>query len=663
MNVTWLEATPAALAAAVALVIAGVPTGYALGLRGLAAWSTGALIPPGVLGVAAVVASKAHIPWSPTVAALAVAATTAVTAFGAWICGTHLGNRPVRDRVSVQLASVGGLGIALLIGAVIIVRGLGSADTLSWTWDTTFHYSALAQILDSHDGSSLNLGALGDPGATVRFYPAGWFDIASVVALSTGASIPVAANAVAVGAAVLVWPLSCLFLARQVFGQSRGALVLTGGVSMAFGSFPWQLFYWGALWPYALGQALVPVGLGLTLSVLGIAREDSVGRRRAALLLFVAVAGLAFAHPAAVFDLAALAVFPAGWVLWRWAARHYREGRGLLGIGTVSAVVLTGLVAFLALSSTTMIQTMKRDSYWPPTNSSAGAVGEFLFNAPNGDRALWVLSAVMVVGAVAACRVAANRWILAAHVVVGLLYVMTAAVQSPTTMRLTAFWFNDSHRLAALLPTTGTVLAVLGLLWLTEWVRTFAQQRHWPLARAYRHKMIAIAPIVVVTLAALALTKGFYQGRNSQTLNKLHNTSTEMAMKLAFYNEISNEIPDDAVVANNPEDASPLLWPLFGKRVLFPHIKGSNPKQNFLAWRLHDVATDPHVCDVAQQLHVSYLLTDPVPEQRKIYTGLLDPGRTPGFQLVKSVGVMKLYRITGCGPHKGATALTSPAGR
>ncbi len=663
-SVTWLEATPAALAAAVTLVLAGVPACYALGLRGIAAWGTAPLVPAAVLGVAAVVASSLNTPWSPLVAAAAIAAFTVLVLLGSWLWAraSRRVARPEPDPRQTRVAAAIGMLIAVLIGVVTVVRGFGAPDILSWTWDTTFHYSALAQIVDSRDGSSLSLGALGDPSSTFRFYPAGWFDLASIVALSVGAPIPVAANAASGAVAALVWPLGCLFLARQVFGRSPAPLVLTSGLAMAFGAFPWELFYWGALWPYSLGQAMVPIGLGLVLSATGLAHTDPVGRGRAAFLLPVAVLALGFAHPGAAFGLAVIALFPVGWVLAEWVIREHRAGRTARAAVLVLGVVAAVSAAFVAVSSTATVQDMKA-SDWPPSGSSAAAVGEVLLNGTNGDRALWLLSVVIVVGAVSACRVRNTRWIVAAHLGVGLLYVMAAAVQSATTTSLTAFWFNDSHRLAAMLPTTGALLATLGVLSLSASLKEWAERRPW-FDRLQLQRLAAVGSVALVAFALLGLTKGLYQGRNALTLHNLHKPGAELSMKVGFYNRIKDKVPDDAVVANNPEDASPLLWPLFHKHVLFPHIKGSgNPNQQFLADHLHEASTNPRVCQVARELHVRFLLTDPIPTTRRIYRGLQDPGPAPGFEIIESNGVMKLYKITACGPPSETTTQTSPAGR
>lgn len=668
MNVSWWEAIPAVVAAAGWLVVAGVPGCYALGLRGIAAWATAPVISSLVLGVTALVASNLKIPWTSMTAVTGIIVFTGLALAGSLALAGQFGKREKPDPVRTRLAAAIGLATALLICSIITIRGFGAPDSLSWTWDTVFHYSALAEIRDSGDASPFTLAALGDPSVRGKFYPAAWFDIASLVVTSAGGSIPVAANATAMVVAALVWPLGCLFLARQFFGPYPTPLVITGGLGMSFGAFPWKLFYWGALWPYSLGQALVPIGLGLLLSATGLARSDTVGRGRASLILVPAIIGIGLAHPAGVFGLAVFGIFPVGWALTRWVLRQYRAGRSARGAGTVTGILVAACAAFASVSSMPLIEFMK-DTRAIPSATSAGAAGEVLFNGTNGDRALWLVSALVLVGAVVALRRPGTRWIVAAHVAVGLLYVMTAAVQSPTTKSLTVFWFHDSYRLAAMLPVTGTLLAVLGVISCADSLRGWTQRRSWLLPVSHL-RVVHLGPVVRVVLVIMVLTKGFYQGRHALTisnlhhstagLNELHNVSAALDTKLAFYQRIKGQIPDDAVVANQPEDASTLLWPLYGKRVLFPQIDESgNPKQQLLSQRLHQVASDPRVCQAVHDLRVRFLLIDPVPATRRNRPGLQDPANTPGFELVERNGPMKLYRITTCGAGGAANQASS----
>jgi len=79
----------------------------------------------------------------------------------------------------------------MVIGAVVVVQGIGSPETLSQTYDAVFHYNAIAYIVDSGNASSLTLNSLGTPGTPGSFYPSAWHDFASLLVLTTGASAPV----------------------------------------------------------------------------------------------------------------------------------------------------------------------------------------------------------------------------------------------------------------------------------------------------------------------------------------------------------------------------------------------------------------------------------------------------------------------------------------
>ena len=669
MTVSWPEAVPAAVAAVFWLVGAGVPACYALGLRGVTASCAAPVVPAGVLGAAAVVAERFGIGWSPVVAAGAILVVTAGCLVLSVVLRGRWGN-PTADPRNAKVAALAGSAAAVLLGAFVVARGLGTPGAVSWTWDTPFHYSALAYIRDSGNASSLSLGTLGDPRSVVSFYPAGWFDIASLVPQTVGTTVPVAANATVGLTAALVWPLACLFLARQVFGPKPAHLAVTPVLAMGFDQFPWELFSWGALWPYALGQALIPIGLGLVLSVTGMAAQDAVRPARAAVLLVAAVAALGFAHPAAVFGLGVLALFPTGWAVGRWLLREHRAGRTRRGATRVSAAALLTVAVVVGLGATPMVQRM-RGTDWRPSDTAAGAFGEILLNATNSDRALWVLSAVVVVGAVTFWRHPDRRWILAAHLGSGILYIMSSAIQSATTTSLTAFWFNDSHRLAAMLAVTAPLMATAGFVWITERVSSAA----W-FARALDRlsrlrpriapgRLAAVAPALLVGFALLVTTKGLYEGRNALVIHEVHKTTPETAGKLAFYRQVQREVPPNAVIANNPEDGSPLLWAVARRHVLLPHLTANgSPDRAYLAHTLTHAATDPRACRIAQRLHVGYLVTDlTLPEnRRREYPGLQDYPGMQGFQLLRADGPMKLYRLTACGTSgPPAPAPTVPA--
>src|SRR5262245_31397121 len=117
------------------------------------------------------------------------------------------------------LIIIAGLLPAFLLSMLAVMPAVGPPDSLSQVFDTPFHYNALAYIRDTHDGSSLTMHGLGDPESPGAFYPAAWHDLAALVMFSTGASIPLTANVFCAVITVAVWPVSCLFLVRQLFGR------------------------------------------------------------------------------------------------------------------------------------------------------------------------------------------------------------------------------------------------------------------------------------------------------------------------------------------------------------------------------------------------------------------------------------------------------------
>lgn len=643
MSDAWVHAAPLWAAAVVWLVLAGLPVAAAMGLRGCAAWAAAPALAVTTLSLAAVVAGAVSVRWSSIVALVAVAVATLL----AFAVNGLVGGRPAPDRRSVRACAAGGVLAAALLGGVALALALRTPAALSQSFDAVFHYTALAVIRDSGDASSLTLGALDVPGAPARFYPAAWHDVTALVLATAGGAIPAGANAVAGVIAVLVWPLACVFLARQVFGPRPGTLAVTGLYSVGFTAFPWGLLKWGVLWPNLLGMSLVPVGLGLVLAVTGRAVDDAVGRPRALVLLAVTLVGMALAHPNTVVCLVVLASV----LILVTTAQRAWDGR--VG-GAWWAVVAAVVVPVLLLAGLRMTPLMREVAavWWAPTTTAAGAVGEALLHATHGRRAEWLLAAVVLAGVVRSVRDPALRWLTAGHAVSAALFVMAASIQSPTTMLLTGFWYSDSWRIAAMLPITGVPLAALGTVAIAEWLRGRIGSR-------------VAAPVGAITLVvALILagaTKGMHLGRTALVVHTTFAAEDAPATNLVspdeaeFFARIRARVEPDAVVANNPWDGSALLWPLQGRRVLFGQLDGrkQTAEQDYLAQNLVFAASDPRACQIAAKLGVRYLLvgevhfwpTDPRVED---YPGVRDPGRLPGFRLVERQGELALFALSSC---------------
>jgi hypothetical protein len=639
---SWVDTAPVVLVALAWLWGPGLPVGYLLGLRGIAAFALAPVISIAVVASTAVAAQLAGLKWSVPlvlVAALVVAALAGLLAFLLRRTGL-LAALPDPRRLTL-IAAIGLLP-AFLLAALAVMPAVGPPDAISQVYDTPFHYNALAHIRDSLDASSLTLHALGDPETPGMFYPAAWHDLASLVMFSTGQSIPVTANVFCAVITVAVWPVSCLLLVRQLFGRNTGALAVTGVISIAFPAFPWDFFGWGVLWPNLLGMAVAPAIFALVLTVTGWVKDDCLGRGRAWLLLAIAVGAAGLAHPNVLFSLIVLSLFPAGAaVVVR--ARGLPRRRAIIECAVFAVVVLGAWL----WSATTPVFANVRDWKWNPYETPAQAVGEVLLNATNLREALWLLSAVVVAGALTVRRFPAMRWLLAGHLVAGFLYVLAAALNRPDTHLLTGYWYNDAHRLAAMLPITGVPLAVAGILLLAGKIK--------PLLRSERVAVPALA--VGLTAVLLILTGGMYpadrEGRIVVTYPRDETYKLVTNRMRAFYDRIAREIPEDTRVAGNPFDGSVMLWALTDREVLYSHfLKEESPGEEYLARHMDDAATDPKVCDLARRYRVEYVLIGRNDKKLAAVPPYQGIGRVPrakeGFELVDSAGGTRLYRITAC---------------
>jgi Family of unknown function (DUF6541) len=654
----WLDVAPVALVSAGWLFLPGLLVTYLTGLRGIAAWALAPTLSVAVVATTAVVAGKLGIDWSVPVVLVASLVVVVVTALLAPVLrGRSSG--PVRsDPRPVTTAAFLGLIPALLLGSAAVMLGMSRPEELSQTFDAVFHYNAIAYILDNHNASSLTMGTLGNPIAPPSFYPAGWHDFASLAVLSTGTSIPAAANVLTGVLAVLVWPLSCVLMVRQIAGRSVPAMAITGLISIGFSQFPWGLVSFGVLWPNTLGLSLVPAAVGVALSISGLARDDLIGRTRAWILVpFVLLSG-GFAHPNSLFSLIIIVVFPVFTGIVRWRRRMIEQGRRRRGTTGLVIAIAVFLLGWLFVATTPAFKAV-RTFYWAPFETSSQAIGEILFNATNQRSALWALSVAVLAGAFLIWRVRDQRWLVGAFVLNALLFISTASVNNGLTQSLTGYWYNDSHRLAAILPVTTVPLAVLAIVAVATWLKGWLAEH--PKPRLGRLGTSVAGLVTVLTLLLFVASEGMYFPSHVATVaftyTRLENTKSDTMVdprEQDFYSRLAKDVPADSVIANNPWDGSGLIWALANRKPLFPHLDIAwSDEQRYLAKHLVNLASDPKACQDAKLLHVDYLV---IGEKRfwitdlrlKDYSGITNPGNRPGFQLVDSDGDLKLYKITAC---------------
>ena len=355
-------------------------------------------------------------------------------------------------------AIVAAFAIPAVIIAVRFARIIGAPGNISQTYDNIFHLNAIGHILITGSGSSLTLGNLTT--ASAAFYPAAWHDLIALVASTASVSVPEAISAGNIVIAAVMWPLGMMYLISRISSGHVLPMLLTGALAAGFSSFPYLMIDFGVLYPNLLAIAIMPVALALTIDLLGL---NPTKRRIVPVLCqgILILPGLALAHPSFVVALFGLALPLLLTKLVRLAAGFRRgeaSGRQLVGFTVLTAVFIP--LVFIVWDMAGQSLTSSR---WQPYQTVSQAIGEVLGAGPQGRHVSLVMFVMLVAGLVASIARRKLVWVLGmAFIAAGLFVVASALPASDTRHFLTGVWYNDSFRLAAMLPVVLLPLAVLG---------------------------------------------------------------------------------------------------------------------------------------------------------------------------------------------------------
>ncbi|MFI7496510.1 DUF6541 family protein [Kocuria sp. M4R2S49] len=687
MLTDWWPHLPAFLVLLAFLWLPGLALLWAFGQRGGRTLLTAPAFSVAVVGLTGVVLDLVGVPYgvlSQVLAALVLAAL-------AWLVGRLLprgghvpGSHPAGAGPQDPGARGGdgrrwlfpaGAAAGLAIGAVLLVRRLtsviGVPEAMAQRWDNIFHLNAIRYVVETGNGSTLTLNRMVSPDSAIALYPAAWHQLASLVVPLTGDSVFVAHNLTLLAVAGLVWPASCIFLARSLVGPSPVAAVLAGTAAAGFSVFPLGLMAWGPLFPNILALAIAPVSLGLLVRLLGPAvtadrtarTPDAAGRVRLAASLVVTLGALFVSQPNAFLALLVVAVPVAATAWWlglRAAAGARRRGPALVLVA-VAAVAVTAWLLLWNVLTTSFV--------WEPTTTLARAAGEALLFGANGREDVpWVLVLLTGAGIYAAVARRRLRWLVVAHLVLAYLYAVAAAgEESPARQWLVGGWYTDSYRLAATLPLTAVPLIALGgahvVEGLARGLEALASFAGRP--RAGR-AALPVAAVVVLALAvpysqvesltqATRWGKQYYAWEGPESI--VSQDEYELLQRLDELTE-----PGD-VIAVNPWNGGSLAYAVADRPVTQYHVEAPATELRELDPDLHAIATgigaatpDGPACAAAAELDVEWVLDFgtqfiiPEARQARDYAGInaVDPQAAPGLALAEREGGAALYEVVGC---------------
>jgi len=610
------------------------------GVRRLPILALSPVVSIAILAVSATVAPIVGLRWSPIpVVILALVAAVAAFALRKWVGAEP--DQPTPPRTFLW----GGLspGLAAIVIALQLAWVFGGPSHISQTFDAIVHLNTVAFAVDSGNASAFHIGLTSDIG----FYPNGWHTVSALAAEVTGAAIPVAVNAANIALAAVAWPLSVVALTTALLSDRAAVVVSSAALSTGFGAFPLLLMFFGVLYPNAMGYAVLPGGVAIIVLLLrssGIA--DGV---RTAVLLLVASAGVGLAHPNAFLGMVAIGAAIAVVELLTRAVRHPSRRRWISTAATLLAILLVLAVLWRVM------RTNAEMSVWAPWQGTAQALGEALLLSPHGYTITLTISVLVAVGLLSVIR-RPRLLVVAAPMAVGVvLFVVVSGTAAGNALRdfLTNPWYNDSYRLAALLPAVGIPVAVLGAVTIVDAIARFLNR-----ARAARALRIAFAAVGVLAIFSVGVSPNILRtaadARGAYALNTTSPLLTSDEEELL--ERLPETTPADALIAGSPWTGASLAYAIGDRQVLRKHAFGNiGPDEAYLGNRLKMIDTDPLVCQAVDRLGVDYVLDFGAqnvwnnPGVGLDRQGLYNLTPSAHLVLVDSQGPSaRLFRIEGC---------------
>ncbi|MBP2413743.1 hypothetical protein JOF48_002542 [Arthrobacter stackebrandtii] len=660
---SWFETVPVILAAALVIFVPGAVLGRALGARGLAWLAASAPLTASLVAVGTIAAAAIELTWNP----LVLGAFTVLASAAAWGVRTLVAARlavvrgrtaesrlrtPDRPRPALLLAGLGGFCFSAATLGTNLARTFIAPENISNTYDNVHHLSAVRAVVESGNGSAFDVGSMIHNGPS-SVYPFTWHNlVALTMELGNVASLPAAVNSANIVIGAMVWTLGCMFLATRVAGTRPAVLLVAGVLAGGFGAFPFLALGWGVLYPNFLAIALLPTFVGLVADVLKLSPKPRVGTALGVVLLVLGAPGLALSHPNIVMTLAAFTVpMLLFWLVRLFAARRHPWQ----ATAAASAGVALYLVVFVVAWD--RIRPSSAGSHWPPTLTFSDAVGEALAVAPHGVPAFWPVFLLILSGLAAVCVQWRRIWAAGIFFVAALFFVVVASFpEAALRNAITGVFFNDSNRLAALLPVAALPIMAAGAVWL--WDLAVKLIPAGALDVKPRAMVLGAVGGIAALLLGLAMQNNSLQAVVASTGDQYYASTPESWLlssdEAALLKRAPEHIPAGAMTIGHPANGGSLIYALDNYPTVVPSLSSAQSPEIQLIWTsLPQLNDDPAVCEAVRKLDAYYYLDfgsgRQVSDMRMTIPSSEDLAATPGLTLLDEQGAARLYRIDACG--------------
>ncbi|AWB85794.1 DUF6541 family protein [Mycetocola zhujimingii] len=652
---------PSILIGIAVLTVPGWSIARLAGARGFLAAAGGVPVSVGIVAVAAILAPLAQIPWSiwPVVALWAVLAI--IVGATRLVLRRRAPKAPRESNAGGRTLLHGVLGVAIggVLTAMTIAQAVGSPDNFSLRFDNVFHLNAVRYALDTSNASSFSIGGVTSAGSPPAFYPAGWHDLATLIAQLGGGTIPQSVNALNVAIAVAAWVGGAVLLGQLLTRHTLAGSITGAIAASAFPAFPILMLEWGVLYSNYLAFALLPTMVALLVLLLKVRGVYPLATQPLAGVLLVAgLPGLALAHPSGAITLGlffavTFVLQVASWLLSRPSGSHSPRGTAV-GVASIVAVLIVTVAVWLKARPSLDV------APWHKVQSTGQAIGEVLTNSPMQRPFSLLVSVAVILGLFILIKRREYAFPLMAAATTVLFVASSAFADGALREFIAGPYYQDSYRLASLTAVTALPLAIVGAL------AAFERLVHI-LSRAVRGRTGDagetpgwLKPVAALTAALIAIIGTQFGGMQRTALEARPAYEITDASELVDSDEyelmmkLPDLVPEDAILLVNPGTGAAYAYALTGIPVTATHMfYESSDAEKALRKRLNRAATNPavtgQVCEAVDELGGDvYVLDFDDPADLPEFSGLEDLD-SPVVEVVEQVGDDRLLRISLCG--------------
>ncbi|MFT4246062.1 MAG: hypothetical protein QM571_06050 [Micrococcaceae bacterium] len=531
--------------------------------------------------------------------------------------------------------------IGVSLNTVNLIRVIGDPKTPVLSWDGLFHQNAVRFILETGSASPLTISSFQTSGKDSGFYPSVFHSYVAQIIDLTHTQLDVAFNTFTVIMGGILWPIGMIFLIYTLFPNKRQLWIVAAILTSAFPVYPYFLLAWGGLMPNILGITFIPIILTFTYALVRNPSNIYFSKVQVFVLLLLSLLAGSFSHPNTPFSAFILALPLIVEHSINLIKQPNKVKNKIVNLVLVLSFWIVLILAWHTLSVT---------SVWDARNTLGKTFSIWFLQtfAPLGVQAAAI---AVLIGMILALFKPKWRFLSFGHLTAGYFFILAMGVhKGPYRNALTAIWYSDANRLAAL----SVILSIpLCCLLINEIVAKLPTNTgKLVLAFFTISSLIFGAESSATNKAFKQIHQSTYQVSNSQPLMD--------ANKLAIIQDLTKNVPEGTLIANNPYNGGGIAYALSGRKVLFPMFNRPfmDDNERIIATSLNQAAITPGVCDALEQKNVKYALDfgtkydaqDPAPNNPSgpDFTGLQNLDSYPGMQLIDQKGEAKLYKITAC---------------